>query len=381
MGAFAQVSVTSANYYKQGTSIVNTYIVGSEPVATTDIVNNSFVFDNSLNSLFEVCKIDTIKYGAPGTEGEFTDETFSFYDEDSLRLHIKVTEEKAVCLGISGIMSQFGFGEDFEMKFDEPMDVILFPAVLHSEKISTSQGSKDVHIGELQEMFNSYGAGDYYSMLAAEYDSIRIGVQITYRSVFDENGTLTLSGDQMPHGEYEYLRENRQYTYVTDMYLHKINGNYQNINNCTLSGYPISVLLQYMGISFPITSTVTTINYWTANGNYPIIEMITNENATGVTKMSVKYGENEPEQEEGYISTNSISVNIYPNPTTEVLNIEIEEMEHGTIRIYSVNGSLVKEDVLNGTHNSINVNAFNNGNYFYTISCGDKEISGKFAKN
>ena len=131
-----------------------------------------------------------------------------------------------------------------------------------------------------------------------------------------------------------------------------------------------------MGMHFPISSTTTTLNYWTANDNYPILEMSTNANATGVKKLAVRYGENGV-----CVENQKISANIYPNPTSDFLNIEMEEMGEATIRIYSVNGSLVKEDVLNGSHNSINVNTFSNGNYFYTISCGDKEISGKFAKN
>ena len=227
-----------------------------------------------------------------------------------------------------------------------------------------------------------------YGFVTAEYDSVSIDMQVTYHSTFDEAGTLTLSGDMMQQGVYEYLRENRQYTYITNMYLHRIGGDFQNINECTLTNDLFAMyfgtatinlgeaLATMMGISFPISSTTTTLNYWTANDNYPILEMITNANASGVKKLAVRYGENEV-----CVESQIISANIYPNPTSDFLNIEMEEMGEATLRIYSVNGSLVKEDVLSGSHNSINVNALGNGNYFYTISCGDKEISGKFAKN
>lgn len=391
--AFAQVTVTSANYYRTGNTVRDTYVVANDltdSVATTSIVNNPFVLDNSLRSLFEAYNmIDTAFYDEPRTEGEFTEETFSFMDDNGMRMHIKVTDEKAFCLGISGALAQLGLNDDMEVKFDDPMDVIEFPAVLNCEKTGTAHGSYIKHISEMQNTFNAIQGGSMiYGFVAAEYDSVSVDIQITYRSTFDEAGNLTLSGDMMQHGEYEYLRENRQYTYITNMYLHRIGGDFQNINECTLTnqmfagifgsetinlGEALSVM---MGISFPISSTTTTLNYWTANDNYPILEMITNANASGVKKLAVRYGENEV-----CVESQKISANIYPNPTTDFLNIEMEEMGEATLRIYSVNGSLVKEDVLSGSHNSINVNALGNGNYFYTISCGDKEISGKFAKN
>ncbi|MBO4875678.1 MAG: T9SS type A sorting domain-containing protein [Bacteroidales bacterium] len=391
--AFAQVSVTSANYYRIGNTVRDIYVVANDltdSVATTSIVNNPFVLDNSLRSLFEAYNmIDTAFYDEPRTEGEFTNASFSYADENGMRMHITVTDEKAFCLGISGALAQMGLNDDMELKFEEPMDVIEFPAVLNSAKSSTAHGSYLKHIREMQSAFNSMDGGAMvYEFVTAEYDSILIDMQVTYNSTFDEAGTLTLSGDFMQQGEYEYLRENRQYAYVTNMYLHRIDGEFLNINECTLTnpffaayfgtatinlGEAMNAL---MGMHFPISSTTTTLNYWTANDNYPILEMSTNANATGVKKLAVRYGENGV-----CVENQKISANIYPNPTSDFLNIEMEEMGEATIRIYSVNGSLVKEDVLNGSHNSINVNTFSNGNYFYTISCGDKEISGKFAKN
>ena len=387
--AFAQVSLTSANYYRIGNTVRDKYVVENDQtdlVATTSIINSPFVLDNSLRSLFYAYNmIDTVFYDEPRTEGAFTDATFSFADDDGMRMHITVTEQKAFCLGISGALSQLGLNDDMEVVFDEPMDVIEFPAVLNSEKSSTAHGSYVKHISEMQEAFSSMG-GSYgpmiYSFLTAEYDSVSTDMGITYHSVFDEAGTLTLSGDMMQNGDYEYLRENRQYSYITNMYLHRIGGEFQNINECTLTTfmgtYNIGETLEsMMGLSFPMSSTTTTLNYWIANDNYPILEISTNEDATGVKKLAAR----SRYDGEACVESLKISANVYPNPTTDYINIDMEEMGETTIRIYSVNGSLVKEDVLNGSHNSINVNALDSGNYFFKILCGDKVISGKFAKN
>lgn len=230
-----------------------------------------------------------------------------------------------------------------------------------------------------------------YSFLAAEYDSVLIDTKVNYSSRFNETGILKLLGYHMQKGRYEYLRETRQYTYVTNMLLHRIGGTeFVDINQCTLTnnmfamyfGTPTinigETLREYMGLSFPISSTSTTLNYWTANDNYPIVEMSTNADVTGAKKLAVRYGENEFED---FVATSNISTNIYPNPATDILNIAIEDMENGIMNIYSTNGALVKEVQLDGSHNSISVNDLHNGCYFFRISYGDKEIKGNFAKN
>lgn len=396
ISAFAQVSITSSNYYTPGNAIRDIYTVendGEDSVAVANIVTNPFVLGNSLEQMFGVYGIiDTAVYEAPVTEGAFTDETCSFANKDGMRMHINVNDTKAVCIGVSGAIAQLGITDEIDIAFDEPMDVISFPATLNSQTNSTAHGIYNEHISSLQQSFS--GMGEYgtaiYQMLIAEYDSIIIDINVTFSSIFDETGNMTLSGNRMMQGTYEYLRENRQHSYVTNLSLHRINGTeYTDINECTLTitdfmmayilGSSINIgqaMAQYMGISFPMTSTSTTLNYWIANDNYPIVEMTVNPGMTHSKYLAIRYGENEVCAE-----SQTISANIYPNPTSDILNIEIEEMTNGTIRIYSVNGSLVKEEKVNGPHNNINVSTLRNGNYLFNISYGNKEINGNFVKN
>ncbi|MBR3947626.1 MAG: T9SS type A sorting domain-containing protein [Bacteroidales bacterium] len=392
--AFGQVVITSSNYYTPGNVARDLYIVENDEtdiVPINNIASNPLEFGNSLENLFGVYGItDTAVYNEPLTDGEFTEETCSYADENGMTTHIKVTDEKAVCLGISGALSRFGLDDNMELAFDEPMDIITFPAQLNSQTNSTAHGLYLKHISTMQSSFDGMQYGPYiYQMLIAEYDSIKIDMAVTYTSTFNESGNLALTGNRMLQGNYEYLRENRQFSYVTNMYLHRINSTeFTNINDCTLTNDMLTFLLgtntinlgqamgNFMGISFPMSSTSTTLNYWIANDNYPIVEMTTNEDASAVKRLAVRYGENEVCAE-----IQKISANIYPNPTTDFLNIEIEDLTDGTISIFSVNGSLVREEKINGTHNSINVSTLRNGNYFFRISCGDKEINGNFAKN
>ncbi|MBO4614048.1 MAG: T9SS type A sorting domain-containing protein [Bacteroidales bacterium] len=393
--AFGQVVLTSSNYYIPGNVAHDIYMVENDmtdAIPLSSIVSNPFVLGNSLETQFSVYGItDTAVYNEPATEGEFIEETCSYADESEMTTHVKVTSENAVCLGISGALSQFGLDDNMELAFDEPLELILFPAQLNSQKNSTAHGQYLKHISSMQSTFNGMQYGQYiYQMLTAEYDSIKIDMNVTYTSNFDESGNITLSGNRMQQGTYEYIRETRQYAYVTNMYLHRLNSTeFTDINECTLTNPMLamltggsttinlgSALAEFMGMSFPMSSTSTTLNYWTANDNYPIVEMKTSNDASNVTKIVVRYGDNP-----NCVESQKISTSIYPNPTTDFLNIEIEEMTDGTISIYSVNGSLVKEEKINGTHNTINVSTLRNGNYFFRISCGDKEINGNFAKN
>ena len=394
--ASAQVVITSSNYYQPGRIAVDIYTVendATDSVSTANILTTPLTFSNSLESQFSAYNmVDSVFYDEPATEGDFIEETCSFADENGMRMHLKVTDEKAVCLGVSGALSQLGLNDNIEVPFEDEMDVITFPAQLNSQTNSTAHGLYLEHISALQETFNEFGSYGpmIYQFVTDEYDSIMIDIQVTYNSEFDETGSITLSGSRMMQGEYEYLREKRQYSYVTNMYMQR-NGSeeFTIISECTLTNSMFTMffgsetinlgeaLESMMGLSFPITSTSVTLNYWRADDNYPIVEMSTNPNLTHSKRLAIRYEEHET----SCIVIENAKIEIFPNPTTDFLNIETEEITNGTISIYSVNGSLVKEDVLNGSHNSINVNALSNGNYFYKISCGDKEISGKFAKN
>jgi len=396
--AFAQVTITSSNFYQPGRIAVDAYTVendATDSVSTAAILANPLTFDNSLESQFSAYNmIDSVFYDEPATEGEFIEETCSFADENGMRMHLKVTDEKAVCLGVSGALAQLGLNDDIEVPFEEEMEVITFPAQLNSQTNSTAHGLYLEHISALQDAFSNGDFGSYgpmvYQFVTAEYDSIMIDIQVTYNSAFDETGTLTLAGRRMMQGEYEYLRENRQYSYITNMYLQR-NGSteFTIISECTLTNPMFAMYfgsetinlgeaLEFMiGLSFPMTSKSITLNYWRADDNYPIVEMSTNPNLTHTKHLAIRYEDHTTSCTEHEIA----NIDIFPNPTTDILNIAVEDMDNGTMNIYSANGALVKEVKLNGNHNSINVNGLHSGNYLFKISYGEKEINGSFAKN
>ena len=123
-------------------------------------------------------------------------------------------------------------------------------------------------------------------------------------------------------------------------------------------------------------ATATTVTFYGAF-NYA------NDNGTAsgdvIKTSSVTYLANSTGIDEDAISSTLISV--FPNPASSVLHIASPSVfERGFI--YSINGSLVKTitetELINKT---IDIAELSNGNYYITLSSGNKTSTSKFVKN
>jgi hypothetical protein len=63
----------------------------------------------------------------------------------------------------------------------------------------------------------------------------------------------------------------------------------------------------------------------------------------------------------------TLKAKAFPNPATEILNIELNENFAGTVMVYNLLGSLVMEDKMNGTECQLNISALTAGNYVYKL--------------
>jgi len=79
-------------------------------------------------------------------------------------------------------------------------------------------------------------------------------------------------------------------------------------------------------------------------------------------------------------STNETSLVIYPNPTTNVLNIESSEVMN-SIRIYNIAGSEVMNYTIQSDLTSIDISDLSIGLYYISINYGNKIIVRKIVKN
>jgi hypothetical protein len=75
----------------------------------------------------------------------------------------------------------------------------------------------------------------------------------------------------------------------------------------------------------------------------------------------------------------TLKAKAFPNPTTDILNIELNEPFTGKVMIYNVTGSLVMEENISGTQCQLNTSALATGNYIYKLMEGNTIFAqGKF---
>jgi len=75
----------------------------------------------------------------------------------------------------------------------------------------------------------------------------------------------------------------------------------------------------------------------------------------------------------------TLKTKAFPNPATDVLNIELNEHFAGKVMVYNITGSLVMEENITGTHCQLNTSALAAGNYIYKLMEGNTIFAqGKF---
>ena len=63
----------------------------------------------------------------------------------------------------------------------------------------------------------------------------------------------------------------------------------------------------------------------------------------------------------------TLKAKTFPNPATEVLNIELNEHFAGNILVYDLSGRKIMENNINGTEYQLNISALTTGNYLYKL--------------
>ena len=75
----------------------------------------------------------------------------------------------------------------------------------------------------------------------------------------------------------------------------------------------------------------------------------------------------------------TLTTKAFPNPATDVLNIELNEHFAGKVMVYNITGSLVMEENITGTQCQLNTSALVAGNYIYKLMEGNTIFAqGKF---
>ena len=145
------------------------------------------------------------------------------------------------------------------------------------------------------------------------------------------------------------------------------------------SGSHITITVAGSGSSFSAD-----LNILTAATTYSFRAFITFDGNTVLGDAMTFTTEAESGDTTGIASHLAASVNLYPNPANEVVNVELttndESWEGATVEVYDVYGKLVNTVVVTETPTRLNVGGLSNGVYFVRVTTGAGAVTKPFVK-
>lgn len=72
---------------------------------------------------------------------------------------------------------------------------------------------------------------------------------------------------------------------------------------------------------------------------------------------------------------------IYPNPTTDIVTIDIANNDKGELRIYQLDGTFIRKQSLLSSSNVVSIRDLNTGVYFFEINSDKGTATKKIIKN
>ena len=104
--------------------------------------------------------------------------------------------------------------------------------------------------------------------------------------------------------------------------------------------------------------------------NDPVVIVATNGTDSVIQKFTIRVGVTD-------IYTANNHVNFYPNPTADLLNIELNKAQNGTISITDVDGKVVLRKDLTAKNTKINVSNLAKGLYLIKINIDGQTLTNK----
>lgn len=120
------------------------------------------------------------------------------------------------------------------------------------------------------------------------------------------------------------------------------------------------------------TGTVTQVNYdyYAAGTKYPMFTISTSTigtNLSAPSSQTLVTRQNPSTVGVKENSTEVISLNVYPNPSTSFVNFATDSKNASYVAIFDVTGKMVEKQNLNDGKLNLNVSAYNTGIYIYKV--------------
>lgn len=136
---------------------------------------------------------------------------------------------------------------------------------------------------------------------------------------------------------------------------------------------------------FTTSAYCARINYDYDNAGNRVKRYIIVEEIDNVVKGEFRSGKEDESlgKEDKAISEEEVSIKVYPNPTTGIVNVDIanvDETENNTLHLYDSRGELITSRKRLQGNNVIDFMNTPNGIYILKLNIGDKEKSYKIIK-
>lgn len=369
LNLYSQISITRTDFVEVNDEIPRifyTFEQEGNSIVPDSVIPENLVFDDPRH--FPVALIDTLKYfpsSDSDPEGIFEGATCAYMTRDDFIMHLLITDGNVNLVGVQGELPMIG--GMMNLQFVDTLIINNFPEEYEDINVDQGVGMEKQHISA----FESVIPADYYGMLIKVYDTVRFFMELKINANYDEFGSVQFIGDSNQNGTFQYLREDRKMLTMFDVQLrNKISGVFVSISGIPGVG-------DMLPMELPIYDSAYTHNYWVKGWKNPLLEVEYNTGYDSIYSMTFRYAYL------SYVNTELISdISVYPNPASDKLMINSEMIQDHTLCIFGTDGKLIFTTKLSSGNNSVNIQGFSSGTYFYQLFDKEKTpvVAGKFLK-
>lgn len=366
---FAQISIVRSDFVNVNDTIPRIYYsfeVDNQSILRDSVMPSDTIFDDQTD--FPLVLLDSLIY-FPSVEtdpdGVFEGATCAFMTRDGFIMHLQISE-----LGVNlvGVQGELPFtGGLMNLVFVDTLKMSEFPCDYQDVLVDQGAAMEKQHIS----MFESIIPADYYSTLTMLYDTVRFFMDMKLNSSYDEHGEIQFVGDSNQNGTYLYLRENRKMITAFDVQLRsKFGGSYTSLSNIPGIG-------DQLPMELPVRDTSYSHQYWVKDWKSPLLEIEYNTAYDSIYSMTFRYAYL------SYVNTEFQSkLKVFPNPSSESINFYLEDVRECTLFVFSTDGRLVYQQLLDSESANIELSNWKSGVYIYQIFDKNRTslAGGKFIK-
>lgn len=122
------------------------------------------------------------------------------------------------------------------------------------------------------------------------------------------------------------------------------------------------------------TPNETVYTWWTNNNKVPVLKITVSNGAPNSIEYRDAIDYTSVSENKALVN----SLNVYPNPATNILNVETTDYIGAQIDIYSVNGQLIYTSMVNETNTALDLSKFNSGLYYIKLKTDQTVVSKAF---